>query len=36
MLAKEDSDDEGSDDWEEEFNKFYESPLDKMDELKYL
>ena len=29
-------DDESDDDWEEQFNKFYESPLDKLEELKYL
>lgn len=29
-------DEEEDDDWEMEFNKFYVSPLDKVEELKYL
>lgn len=29
-------DDEDDNDWEEEFNKFYDSPLDKIDEIKWL
>lgn len=29
-------DEESSGEWEEEFNKFYTSPLDQEDELKYL
>lgn len=29
-------DDDDDNDWEEEFNKFYDSPLDKIDEIKWL
>jgi len=29
-------DEEDDNDWEEEFNKFYDSPLDKIDEIKWL
>lgn len=29
-------DEEEDNDWEEEFNKFYDSPLDKIDEIKWL
>ena len=36
MQLKKQDDEEDDSDWEQEFNKFYESPLDKMDELKYL
>lgn len=37
QLVRNVSEDEESDnDWEEEFNKFYISPFDRIDELKYL
>ena len=35
MMLGGDEDDSDSD-WEEEFNKFYVSPLEKVEELKYL
>lgn len=36
LLLKGDDDEESDNDWEEESNKFYESTLDKLDELKLL
>ena len=34
--GNEDEEEESDDDWEEEFNKFYDSPLDTQDPIKYL
>ena len=34
LQLQDDEDDDN--DWEEEFNKFYDSPLDKIDEIKWL
>lgn len=31
MMLKKDSEEQEDHDWQEEFNKFYESPLDKSD-----
>ena len=36
MQLKEAEEDEEDGDWEEEFNKFYDSPFDKIDEVRWL
>ena len=36
MMLQGGDDEESDDDWEEQFNKFYISPLDKIEELKFL
>jgi hypothetical protein len=36
LLKEANNDDDEDNDWEEEFNKFYDSPFDKLDEIKWL
>ena len=36
LLLKQQEQDEDDNDWEEEFNKFYDSPFDQIDQIKWL